>query len=105
MITDINVEYAMIAEVVSQEAPNGWSKIRVPATVESDNTEFSYFYTDQRNVEKWFDIDDSKKDVIIHNALKAIRTQMTVPGQSPWSRCTFTLFPDGKFKFDVEYDD
>jgi hypothetical protein len=41
----------------------------------------------------------------ISKALLDIRTQMTVPGQAPWSRCTFTLFPDGKFRFDVEYDD
>jgi Protein of unknown function, DUF600 len=105
MISDISNEYNIIAEIISNEAPVGWSQIRVPAAVESDNTEFSYFYTDQNNNEKWFDIGDSLKDMKIHNALKAIHAQMTVPGQAPWSRCTFTLFPDGKFKFDVEYDD
>jgi len=41
----------------------------------------------------------------IGRSLRAIRHQMTVPGQKPWSKCVFTLFPDGKFKFDVSYDD
>jgi hypothetical protein len=41
----------------------------------------------------------------ISKALMNLQSEMTIPGQKPWSRCTFTLFPDGKFKFDVEYDD
>jgi hypothetical protein len=45
------------------------------------------------------------RDYNVYKSLKEIRKAMTIPGQTPWSRCTFTLFPDGKFKFDVEYDD
>jgi hypothetical protein len=41
----------------------------------------------------------------VGRSLRKIRDQMTVPGQKPWSKCTFTLFPDGTFKFDVDYDD
>lgn len=40
----------------------------------------------------------------IDGALHALREQSTASGM-PWSRCTFTLFPDGEFKFDVAYDD
>lgn len=41
----------------------------------------------------------------IGRKLRELRREMTQPGMSPWSRCTFTLFPDGKFKFDVSYED
>jgi hypothetical protein len=41
----------------------------------------------------------------LDDALHDLRDGMTLPGQKPWSKCKFTLFPDGTFKFDVEYDD
>ncbi len=41
----------------------------------------------------------------ISKSLAELRKSMAIAGEEPWSRCTFTLFPDGKFKFDVEYDD
>ncbi|MEW8563710.1 MAG: hypothetical protein AB2541_16500 [Candidatus Thiodiazotropha sp.] len=41
----------------------------------------------------------------IGDALRDLRSQMTTPGDKPWSRCTFTLYPDSKFNFAVQYDD
>lgn len=38
----------------------------------------------------------------VDDVLKDLRKQWPGP---PWSRCTFTLFPNGEFKFDVAYDD
>ena len=38
-------------------------------------------------------------------ALHDLRDAMKQDGRAPWRSATFTLFPDGKFKFDVEYDD
>jgi hypothetical protein len=46
-----------------------------------------------------------EQDLQVDAALHQLRTQMTIPGQKPWSKCKFTLFPDGTFKFDVEYED
>jgi hypothetical protein len=48
---------------------------------------------------------DMEQDLKVDDVLHDLRKSMTISGQTPWSRCIFTLFPDGKFKFDVEYED
>jgi Protein of unknown function, DUF600 len=102
---NVDIQYQEIASIIENHAPSGWSKIQIPAEVGDDWAEKSYDYWDSNNNQKWFEIEKVDQDIKISRALREIRKQMTIPGQQPWSRCTFTLFPDGKFKFDVEYDD
>ncbi len=95
--------YSAIALALSTNCPAGYSVATLSARM-SDG------FSDQ---EAWCEVDGVKVQPDIptmegwnaSKALHEIRKQMTIPGQAPWSRCTFTLFPDGKFKFDVEYDD
>ena len=48
---------------------------------------------------------EAVKQFEIGERLRDLRAATKQDGREPWSRCTFTLFPDGEFKFDVEYDD
>ena len=95
--------YQQIAVILDEACPDNYSKALIKAVVGDD-------WDDQ---EVWCEIGAHKmqpdieatKQFNVGRSLRVIRAQMTTPGQEPWSRCTFTLFPDGKFKFDVEYDD
>jgi hypothetical protein len=95
--------YSILALSLSEHCPSNFEKAWINAVVEDD-------FSKQRHTclingeTKYPDIPTLETSKL-GDALREIRKQMTIPGQKPWSRCTFTLFPDGKFKFDVEYDD
>jgi hypothetical protein len=102
---DINSSCQEIAGILSSNIHSiSWKKSWISGDVNQDHTSLEYGYTTEQKLENWLipDFNDTNK---VSKKLLDIRAQMTVPGQAPWSRCTFTLFPDGKFKFDVEYDD
>lgn len=104
MIDEQNVSYQSIANSLAASAPPGWQRVILTSKVENDVSENLFDYVQQDGSETWFD-PDSAVVAKVGRALRDIRKSMTMPGEQPWSRCTFTLFPDGKFKFDVEYDD
>jgi hypothetical protein len=95
--------YEILADVLTATCGNNYDSARIFAKLDDGHSELRYICVDK------------DKETIVeastingwnaHKALHAIRTQMTIPGQKPWSKCNFTLFPDGTFKFDVEYDD
>lgn len=96
--------YAAIAKALISSAPVGWQKIIVYSSVEETVSKSMFDFINTDGKQTWFDPDSLTVAVVGRN-FRDIRDSMTMPGQEPWSRCTFTLFPDGKFKFDVEYDD
>jgi hypothetical protein len=99
----MEVPYQSISEILNQICPSGYSKAWVEAEVKEDwNKQRLWYEKDGQN--KQPDI-DALKQYKLGEYLTEIQTQMTIPGQKPWSKCTFTLYPDGKFKFDVDYDD
>jgi hypothetical protein len=95
--------YQDIATVLNESCPHGYSKAWISAEV-GDDWDDQEVWCENGNQKSQPDIEASKQFNIGRN-LRKIRAQMTIPGEKPWSRCTFILFPDGKFKFDVEYDD
>lgn len=99
----MELHYQNIAQIVLASCPANSSKAWVSAEVKDDWSK-QQIWCEGEQGKSQPDI-DALAVSRIGDDLRAIRTQMTVPGQAPWSRCTFTLFPDGKFKFDVEYDD
>ncbi len=104
MTIDHTIQYQEMAKILISELPSKWDKAWIKAVTEDSAIETSYFYQAELGSEKWLDPNFSQTDKA-SDALMSIRESMTIPGQKPWSRCTFTLFPDGTFKFDVEYDD
>jgi hypothetical protein len=94
--------YNNIAEIVLAACPENITRCWISAEVKDDWSEQEVWY-ENGNGKFQPDIESIAISKIA-DKLRAIRAQMTIPGQAPWSRCTFTLFPDGKFKFDVEYD-
>lgn len=95
--------YAVLGQALSLACGVGFDSAQIRARLEDGFTEIEYVCADHG--QERFVLPPSGQGSRAHDALHALRNEMTIPGQQPWSRCTFTLFPDGKFKFDVEYDD
>jgi hypothetical protein len=95
--------YDTMAETLVSACPPGFSKAWIEAKVGDDYSEKEiWFEQDGKKIQPDLDGSISFK---LGRAMRLVRSEMTIPGQKPWSKCKFTLFPDGKFKFDVEYDD
>jgi hypothetical protein len=95
--------YSIMALILSSNCPVDFDKAWINARLSEGFSQQRY--TCQNNGALTYPDLSSEETSKIDDALHEIRSQMTIPGQKPWTRCTFTLFPDGKFKFDVQYDD
>lgn len=100
---DVDAPYQTIAQAMITQAPAGWSVLEMDAqlgdgyvdtgfcaTVQTGNKSFALSSTDQTDVE---------------DTLFKLQRTIQLHGRKPWSRCVFRVFPDGRFKFDVDYDD
>lgn len=95
--------YMVLATVLSSHCGSDFSDAKIIARLAQGFSDVEYVCNIEAKSTAFLpDIMDSVK---VDDALHELRDSMTIPGEDPWSRCTFTLFPDGKFKFDVEYDD
>jgi hypothetical protein len=101
---DVDVSYRQLASEIVEHCPSSFSKAKLSGQLVDDVSTFSLECV-RPDGEKLLPRIGGLSASNIDDALHEIREAMTIPGQTPWSRCTFTLFPDGKFKFDVEYDD
>lgn len=99
----MNDQYEKIADALSANLPADFLSVVLRAQVGDDWTDKEIWY--QTAEDRLQPEISSSSSFQIGRSLRELRNSMTMPGQEPWSRCTFTLFPDGKFKFDVEYDD
>ncbi len=95
--------YTLLGQILVATCNSNFDTAHISARLDEGFTDIEYVCV--KNGEQSFALPAKGKGSQVHDALHEIRKQMTIPGQAPWSRCTFTLFPDGKFKFDVEYDD
>lgn len=96
----------VIARAIASHAPVGWTKAWVSARVDEDYVgNLKADYVDQQGQEHWFDLDNASDVMSMSKAILAMRDTMRQGEKQPWSNCTFTLFPNGEFKFDVAYDD
>lgn len=95
--------YMVLATVLSSHCGTEFGDAKISARLATGFSDVEYVCnTNGKSAAFLPDITDSIK---VDDALHELRNSMAMPGEQPWSRCTFTLFPDGKFKFDVEYDD
>jgi len=99
----VSPEYEVLASAIIQAGDADFDEKRLIATVEDDNSQIEVVHI-KGTTEKYLQI-DTRAGWESHKALVSLRRSMAVPGQQPWSKCVFTLFPDGRFKFDVSYDD
>lgn len=95
--------YAVLGQALALACGVDFESAQIRARLDDGFTEIEYVCTDQG--QEKFVLPPAGQGSLAHDALHEIRKSMIIPGQEAWSRCTFTLFPDGKFKFDIEYDD
>jgi hypothetical protein len=96
--------FQQIAEEMLPMVPASYEKAVVRASLDEGHSAITFSYDDASGADK--DIDpDTLRAYRISNLLEVLRAEMQQEGRAPWSSCTFTLFPTGKFNFDVTYDD
>lgn len=96
-------DFQAIAQAVLPPTQGGWSKAWLTGEVSDDHTDLEFGYVAEDGAKTF--VPAVLGRLKARDALKEVRKRMQRPGEVPWSRCTFNLFPDGRFKFDVEYDD
>lgn len=96
--------YQTLAEALLSVCPPGFTAARIGAALDDDWSDVAYSCDMPRGPEQGLAA-DADTDFKVDDALHALRGMMKQGDAAAWSRCTFTLFPDGRFKFDVEYDD
>ena len=96
--------YQIFAQALIATCPANYTEARLIAELDQGYSDIRYDCVVEGALQAGLQskIED---DLKVDKALHGLRQQMTVPGQEPWSKCVFTLHPDGTFKFDVEYDD
>ena len=95
----METNYQVIANEMASVCPPGYSRAWIDAEVgDSSADQGVWCETDGGRIQPEVPI---RSGVNITKALVSVREQM---GKG-WSRCTFTLFPDGNFKFEPHYDD
>ena len=92
-----------IATYLNEVCPSGYSKAWIDAEV-SSSTSSNQYWCETEAGESQPEV-SALTNVRVAKQLIGLREQMGGDDAAGWSRCTFTLFPDGKFKFDIHYDD
>ena len=100
MNTNIESLYKAIATECAAQQPEQWIKciLEYQSIERYAFSELSFFITPKKK--KYVDFDNSVLD-----SLESLRTEMAkINGGEAWYTAVFRLMPDGKYKFDFDYD-
>ncbi len=96
--------YRALAQEIVSFCPPNYEQARLNAEVEEDWSKFSLTCElpgGDAVTPRIGGLSASKID----DALVELRGRMLMQKEAtPWSRCTFTYHRDGRFKFDIQYD-
>jgi hypothetical protein len=95
--------YAFIGSQLAQVCPAPFDKAWLEAKLDEGHSSVRY-WCDAGGRQTQPDV-PAVKAFEIDAALDQLRQQAVEQSGRAWSSCTFTLFPDGEFKFDARYDD
>ena len=102
---DLTPSYQALASEILQHCPAGFASAKLSGSIDDG---------DVATVQLTYETLDGTLErprvrgvhaFNISNSLFDLQKKMQRPGEQPWTRFIFTLHGDGKFKFDVEYDD
>lgn len=102
-MVDQTAHYQTLAGALTTVCKAGFTRAEIVATMDSDYSNIRYNCAAGPEVIQGLP-SSMQTDLAVDETLHALRDGMQQEGRSPWSSCTFTLFPDGQFKFDVRYD-
>jgi len=94
--------YQQLAEVALAQCPPSFRRVRLQAELDDGYAEIDLRCMSESEEKQITDYPDLA-GVEMHEALDAIREEMGRLSGQRWSKCVFQVFPDGTFKFDVEY--
>lgn len=105
MIVDLTPSYQTLASAIVENCPPGFVSAKLSGALEDGDVATVQLECEKPDGSVERPRVRGMHAFTISNSLFELQKQMHKPGTAPWTRCTFTLFPDGKFKFDVQYDD
>ncbi len=94
--------YQQLAEVALAQCPPAYHQLKLSAELDEGYSEIDLRC---RNGEGEIHVTNYPVTATaeMHRTLEAIREEMGRLSGQRWTRCVFQVFPDGTFKFDVEY--
>jgi hypothetical protein len=101
---DQTAAYQALANALMAVCPPDFTQARVTAEIKDDWSKVEYSCETPSGPKTGLAA-DADTDFTVDDALHDLRDMMKPAAGAPWSRCTFTLTPDGKFDFAVDYDD
>ncbi len=95
--------YQVIAEAMVAQAPEGWTMLELEAEVGDGYVDTGYRAVSTQAQRSFALPDTLQSDV--EDALTDLQKSTEPFKSESWSRCVFTVFPNGRFKFDIVPDD
>ena len=93
--------YKLIGQSIVSAIPEAWKRAAAYAEIEEDDNGLTYgTYTAaiKPQEERYFEPADE-----LYFLFDELRRRFRQPGQSPWVKARFTLYPDGHFDLDITY--
>ncbi len=99
--TPIEEIYQALGRLIVEAIPEVWEQASAYAEIEEDDNGLTYGHyvtPEEPAVER--DFDTSYRFYFL---FKELRRRFRQPGQAPWVKARFTLYPDGHFDLDFTY--
>jgi hypothetical protein len=92
----------ILAEQIMAACPDGYNQALLQAELDSGYAQLDLRFTNPDGEEFQSDFSDGL-GFDLHDTLDSIREEMGRSTGHRWSKCTFAILQDKRFKFDVEY--
>ena len=91
-----------LAQIVLAACPAGHAEARLTAELDENWAQIDVLCKSQTGEEVVSDL-PGLTGLDLHDKLDEIREEMAEVSGHKWTKCTFSILSDGRFKFDVEY--
>jgi hypothetical protein len=94
--------HQIIAQALADGAPAGWQALMVDAEVGDDFIDMGLKAQSAAGIANF--VLPDREQMIVEDAILALRKEAEQGAHDPWSHCTVSLSADGDFKIDLRYD-
>jgi len=95
-----------IASYLMCNVPAPWRSIEALVEIDHEDemvTSELIYYPDQTGAKDWFAIHDGEEDAEFAACFRQLARLVSTPERGLFSKCKFTLQPDGRYRTEYEY--